>query len=188
MLNVNNIIELLKRSEIRFENDFAKKIGLSANGWQAIKKKGSTSRATACKIAEVLGVDIQEILTEGYYNVYKEELRSELTRDFSERLRELINYTGLSLRNFASKTQIPYSTIGTALGRNSVNLQFLYQISKAFPWLNIRWMITGEESMFVSEGKDRKDNRIDMIELQIEKQMNILEQLQKELKNIKETK
>lgn len=185
MLQVSKIIELIKRSEIRFENDFAIKLGISANGWQAIKKKGTTSRSRACKIAEILGVEVKEILTEEYYNVYKDELRSELTRDFSERLKQLIHYTGLSLREFAKKTEIPYSTIGTALARNSVNLQFLYQVSITFKWLNVRWIITGEETMFSSESSGTKDTRIEIIEKQLKKQLFDLEQIQSDVENLK---
>lgn len=70
MLNINAIMTLLKNTQYRYEKDFAEKIGLSYQGWTAIKKRGKTTNSRAKEIARALGVDVKEILTPAYYKAY----------------------------------------------------------------------------------------------------------------------
>ena len=64
---------------------------------------------------------------------------------FPERLKFLINQKKLSNAELAEKIGIQKSTVSHLLsGRNKPGFDFLNNLAKAYPDINLRWLITGE--------------------------------------------
>lgn len=69
------------------------------------------------------------------------------TSDFSERLNEIMTYYGLSASAFAELIHVQRSSISHVLsGRNKPSLDFILKLNKAFPDINLYWLLnsTGE--------------------------------------------
>ena len=69
------------------------------------------------------------------------------TSDFSERLNEIMTYYGLSASAFAELIRVQRSSISHVLsGRNKPSLDFILKLNKAFPDINLYWLLnnTGE--------------------------------------------
>lgn len=69
------------------------------------------------------------------------------TSDFSERLNKIMTYYGLSASAFAELIHVQRSSISHVLsGRNKPSLDFILKLNKAFPDINLYWLLnnTGE--------------------------------------------
>ena len=68
------------------------------------------------------------------------------------RLLKIMTAKNLTASNLAKMLMIQPSNVSHILsGRNNPNLQFIQKLLLAFPDLNPRWLINGEEPMFASE-------------------------------------
>lgn len=68
------------------------------------------------------------------------------------RLLKIMTAKNLTASNLAKMLMIQPSNVSHILsGRNNPNLQFIQKLLSAFPDLNPRWLINGEEPMFTSE-------------------------------------
>ncbi|MDY4042203.1 MAG: helix-turn-helix transcriptional regulator [Marinifilaceae bacterium] len=67
------------------------------------------------------------------------------------RLKQIIEQKGLTAERFANMIGANASTISHILnGRNKPGFDIIYNIIKAFPDINIGWLITGEGNMYIS--------------------------------------
>ncbi|MDO6516876.1 helix-turn-helix domain-containing protein [Zobellia uliginosa] len=69
------------------------------------------------------------------------------TTDFIQRLEHLLSYYGLSASGFADKINVQRSSISHLLsGRNKPSLDFVLKVVKAFPEVNLYWLLNGKGS------------------------------------------
>ncbi len=67
------------------------------------------------------------------------------TSDFIERLEHLLQYYSLSASSFADKVNVQRSSISHLLsGRNKPSLEFVLKVVKAFPEVNLYWLLNGK--------------------------------------------
>lgn len=77
------------------------------------------------------------------------------TEDFIGRLDKLLRYYNLSASNFADKVGVQRSSISHLLsGRNKPSLEFVLKVIKAFPEVNLYWLLNGK-GVFPSDNKER---------------------------------
>ena len=75
------------------------------------------------------------------------------TSDFIERLEHLLQYYSLSASSFADKVNVQRSSISHLLsGRNKPSLEFVLKVVKAFPEINLYWLLNGKGN-FPAENK-----------------------------------
>ena len=76
-----------------------------------------------------------------------------------ERLKQFIQYTGLSSTQFADRAMIPRPTLSQMLhGRNkSVNNQMLTKLNENFPMLDIMWLLFGRGNMLVNANSETSE-------------------------------
>lgn len=75
--------------------------------------------------------------------------------EFIERLKSVINYTGLQNADFANKCGISKSQIQKYLnGSQEPKMIFFGNLKKHFPQINIDWLIVGEGEMIVESQSD----------------------------------
>ena len=73
------------------------------------------------------------------------------TSDFSERLNEIMTYYGLSASAFAELIRVQRSSISHVLsGRNKPSLDFILKLNKAFPDINLYWLVNNTGDMINS--------------------------------------
>ena len=73
------------------------------------------------------------------------------TSDFSERLNEIMTYYGLSASAFAELIHVQRSSISHVLsGRNKPSLDFILKLNKAFPDINLYWLLNSTGKMINS--------------------------------------
>jgi len=70
-------------------------------------------------------------------------------RELVGRIKELIAYTGMSVRQFEMRCEFSNGFINNL--RNSIGSDKLSQIHKQFPEINIMWLISGEGVMLKSD-------------------------------------
>jgi len=69
-----------------------------------------------------------------------------------DRLRQIINYTGLKQTEFAEKLQVQRSNISHFLsGRNKPRVDFIEKLKEVFPEINLEWLIMGTGEMLLSQ-------------------------------------
>ncbi|MFC4096869.1 helix-turn-helix transcriptional regulator [Euzebyella saccharophila] len=69
------------------------------------------------------------------------------TSEFIERLEILLTYYDLSASAFADKVDVQRSSISHLLsGRNKPSLEFVLKVIKAFPEVNLYWLLNGKGS------------------------------------------
>lgn len=67
------------------------------------------------------------------------------TADFIERLERLLRYYSLSASAFADRIQVQRSSMSHLLsGRNKPSLDFVLKVVKAFPEVNLYWLLNGK--------------------------------------------
>lgn len=77
------------------------------------------------------------------------------TTDFIERLEHLLQYYSLTASGFADKIDVQRSSISHLLsGRNKPSLEFVLKVVKAFPEVNLYWLLNGKGS-FPTEAKKK---------------------------------
>jgi len=73
------------------------------------------------------------------------------TSEFIDRLEHLLHYYSLSASSFADKVDVQRSSISHLLsGRNKPSLEFVLKVVKAFPEVNLYWLLNGK-GIFPSE-------------------------------------
>lgn len=93
------------------------------------------------------------------------------TSDFSKRLQHILDYYGLSATSFSEQLSFNRSTISHLLsGRNKPSLEFVMKVLKAYPEVELYWLLNGKGSFpaisenntqvsfnHVSEENERRD-------------------------------
>ncbi|MGB5821326.1 MAG: helix-turn-helix transcriptional regulator [Saonia sp.] len=65
--------------------------------------------------------------------------------DFIKRLEKIMDYYGLSASAFADSISVQRSSISHLLtGRNKPSLEFVMKVIKAFPEVNLYWLLNGK--------------------------------------------
>lgn len=83
------------------------------------------------------------------------------TSDFIERLDYLLQYYSLSASSFADKVNVQRSSISHLLsGRNKPSLEFVLKIVKAFPEVNLYWLLNGKGNFPAENKKEVPPTRI----------------------------
>lgn len=90
------------------------------------------------------------------YFVYLKVIK--VFREMKERIKEFIEYKGISAGELATSLDVQRSNISHILnGRNKPGATLIEKLLMAFPDLNARWLLTGEGSMMntvtLQEGK-----------------------------------
>ena len=69
------------------------------------------------------------------------------TEEFTKRLNQIMEYHDLSAASFADKIDVGRSSISHLLsGRNKPSLDFVMKIVKAFPEVELYWLLNGKGS------------------------------------------
>ena len=67
------------------------------------------------------------------------------SEDFVKRLEKLMHYYSLSAAAFADKIKVQRSSISHLLsGRNNPSLEFVLNVIKTFPEVNLYWLLNGK--------------------------------------------
>jgi transcriptional regulator with XRE-family HTH domain len=67
------------------------------------------------------------------------------SEEFIVRLEKILNYYGLSAAVFADKIGVQRSSISHLLsGRNKPSLEFVMKVVRAFPAVNLYWLLNGK--------------------------------------------
>ena len=67
------------------------------------------------------------------------------TKEFTNRLQQIIEYYDLSASSFADKIEVGRSSISHLLsGRNKPSLEFVMKIVKTFPEVELYWLLNGK--------------------------------------------
>lgn len=75
-----------------------------------------------------------------------------------ERIKEFIDYKGISAGELASMLEVQRSNISHILnGRNKPGASLIEKMLMVFPDLNARWLLTGEGSISVDVNTDYSD-------------------------------
>lgn len=73
-----------------------------------------------------------------------------------DRLKQIIDYYGISARNFSLRIGVNESTIRKVLTTNtSIQSNNLAKIAVNFPDINLDWLITGRGDMFYSQNQEK---------------------------------
>jgi len=107
-----------------------------------------------------------------------------------KRIDKLVNAAGLSVSNFAQKTNNKQKNLSNViLGRNRPSYEVVYNLCKNIPFIkgmeniNCKWIITGEGEMFNDQ---KKINAIHQSQKEeIERQKEKIKQLNKEIDIVK---
>ena len=68
--------------------------------------------------------------------------------EIAKRIQEVIDYSGMGIIDFSKALNIPQTTIYSQLsGYRSVNVATIQKILIAFPEIEERWLILGEDQM-----------------------------------------
>lgn len=96
-----------------------------------------------------------------------------MTRNINTRLKELIEKTGYSMVDFSKKIDVSRQTLYYMLAKDAKpGYEVIHGIASNFPWLNLRWLITGEGTMELeTERRTNEDlrNEIDDLRGSLEK-------------------
>ncbi|WP_209400187.1 helix-turn-helix transcriptional regulator [Pseudozobellia sp. WGM2] len=80
------------------------------------------------------------------------------TSDFIERLEQLLKYYGMTSSGFADRVEVQRSSISHLLsGRNKPSLDFVLKVVKAFPEVNLYWLLNGKGT-FPSDNNTNSPN------------------------------
>lgn len=72
----------------------------------------------------------------------------------NERLKQIIEYYGITPHRFSKEVGLSEGTIRKVLSENtSLKSENLQKMSQTFPDINLDWLITGRGSMFLNETK-----------------------------------
>lgn len=81
--------------------------------------------------------------------------------DILSRLREILQYSGLSVRAFAIKCGISQTTLDKQIkGLRSVSLETVLSILYAYPEISSEWLLHGEGDMFKTATTDINAERV----------------------------
>lgn len=79
------------------------------------------------------------------------------TKEFTNRLQEIIEYYDLTASSFADKIEVGRSSISHLLsGRNKPSLEFVMKIVKTFPEVELYWLLNGKGSFPKAENTSPK--------------------------------
>lgn len=81
------------------------------------------------------------------------------TEEFTQRLHKIMEYHDLSAASFADKIEVGRSSISHLLsGRNKPSLDFVMKIVKAFPDVELYWLLNGKGSFPNTKGPSAPSN------------------------------
>ena len=107
------------------------------------------------------------------------------------RIHHIIQHYGLSAGEFADRLKIQKSSVSHLLsGRNKPSFQFLIKLLKAFPEINLNWLISGDGDILKNSVQISEYENLKQVEneLKDEPQKEIIEPEQKKMENNKESK
>ena len=80
----------------------------------------------------------------------------------SQRIKRLITVDGKSQKSFAEKVGLSRQTINNIITTNTQpDFTTIHKIAVAYPDLNVRWLLTGDEPMFYNFAK--VDQQVNMV-------------------------
>jgi transcriptional regulator with XRE-family HTH domain len=90
-----------------------------------------------------------------------------MTRNINTRLKDVIEKTGYSIIDFSKKIDVSRQTLYYILSKDAKpGFEVIHGIAMNFPWLNLRWLITGEGTMNLeTESKTNEELRLEVAEL-----------------------
>ena len=66
----------------------------------------------------------------------------------TKRVKDVVDYSGLTIRDFAKKIAIPQTTLYSQLsGHRSISIITIQKIVKAYPEIEERWLLIGDGQM-----------------------------------------
>lgn len=66
----------------------------------------------------------------------------------TKRVKDVVDYSGLTIRDFAKKIGIPQTTLYSQLsGHRSISIITIQKIVKAYPEIEERWLLIGDGQM-----------------------------------------
>lgn len=83
------------------------------------------------------------------------------TEEFTNRLNQIMDYYDLSAASFADQIDVGRSSISHLLsGRNKPSLDFVMKIIKAFPEVELYWLLNGKGSFPIkADGKTKEEKK-----------------------------
>lgn len=79
------------------------------------------------------------------------------TEEFTIRLKELLEYFNESASGFSEKIEVQRSNISHIMsGRNKPSLDFILKILKAYPDINLYWLLNGKGNMIKNLPNNRE--------------------------------
>lgn len=115
----------------------------------------------------------------------------------NDRLNELIDTLGLNMRAFASEAGLDYTTVFNVVSpsgrRSKPNADFLDKIKKEYPHVDLNWLVSGVDSMFIEKNTTHTleephvpyGNEQDNLAAMIEKLSRDVSEMRKELDELR---
>ena len=96
-----------------------------------------------------------------------------------ERIRKILEYTGLNQNLFAEKLNIAPATLSNILkGKTKPSMDIVQNIRQAFPDLNTIWLLDGTGEMFLSSTSKSEEESVTPIELPTDDLFSKISQVQ----------
>lgn len=71
-----------------------------------------------------------------------------MNKELIQRTQKIIDYSGLTIRDFAKKIGMPQTTLYSQLsGHRSISIITIQKIVKAYPEIEERWLLIGDGQM-----------------------------------------
>lgn len=107
--------------------------------------------------------------------------------DILSRLKEIIAFSGLSVRAFAMKCGIPQKTLDNQVkGLRGISLETIISVAHTFPEISSEWLLRGDGEMLKSEPIDANADRVIKLVDTITMQQDTISEKTKEIADLKE--
>ena len=84
--------------------------------------------------------------------------------DFAKRLQKIISYYEENASSFAEKIGVQRSSISHVLsGRNKPSLDFIMKVLKAYPQVNLYWLLNGSQEFLSTSKVESKTQEIEQL-------------------------
>ncbi len=94
------------------------------------------------------------------------------TEEFTNRLNRIMEFYDLSAASFADKIDVGRSSISHLLsGRNKPSLDFVMKIIKAFPEVELYWLLNGKGTFPKSKVRDVKEEKPTSLQKTVEQDL-----------------
>lgn len=157
--------------------EFRKKYGLSIQD-VAVITKSSVRAVTGWNTGQnnmpqsavaLLELHVENLTKNGAREVFTQEEKTEekQTSLIGKRLSEYSEKQGISIKEFASLSDIGYNNTASLLkGSLPLGMQVLHKIKKAFPYINTEWVLFGNGEMEINTGPISVNNSKELEMLQ----------------------